>query len=205
VTVLLSRSEIKSVVEKAIRGVGLDWGRAKDGGVMAAWLAGHDQVFLGSLLRCLDYLDNGNADSGDMKFGPIDSLLLAEHVIDSDQSWTGVVMAPRYLIAAMGLLAEEQRSALTLFDGDAVVAIADQGQVCLNSGIKHGDAEVTLSSGVAVKIKPNFTALNWSEQTAHEVSAECWARLGKLAWRVYVEETEEKRRSGAGAGDIDNS
>ena len=57
-TIILSQNEIRAEAEKAFRGVGIDWGMAKDGGVIAAWMAAHNLPFLGALNRCLEGLDD---------------------------------------------------------------------------------------------------------------------------------------------------
>ncbi len=203
-SVHLSRAEIKSEVEKAIRGVGVDWGRAKDGGIMAAWLAAHDNIFLGSLLRILDTIDTNPKDAS-FSYGAIDGMVLAEYVLSSQQDWTGHVVAPRYLVAGMGIVTKEQGGTLALFDDSSLCAYAENGEVFMALDADMSDGFFTLSQNMPMQDHKACQLLNWSDATTHIASASCWARLNKLAFRVYVPETEEKRRSGAGAGDIDNS
>lgn len=208
-TINLSRSEIKSEVEKAIRGVGVDWGRAKDGGIMAAWLAAHDMVFLGSLLRILDTIDIGSVDIGSandtFKYCALDGIILAEYVLAGQEAWAGDVAAIRFLIAGMGIATKEQGGRLALFDKTGMFAYADCGNVFLALDADTSDQHITLSCHFSKRANTTYHMLDWSDATAHEASASCWSRLSKLAFRVYVPETEEKRRSGAGAGDIDNT
>lgn len=201
-TVMLSRSEIKSEVEKAIRGVGFDWGRAKDAGVMAAWLATHDQVFLGSLLRGLDHVVNHDDD---IVFAPVNAMMLTEYVLAADQDWSGHIMGIRFVIAAMGIVSEEQNAVLSLSEEHGLIAYAEHGEVWINPILEASDRDVTLSTSAQDYSKQSLQKLSCSEHTAHEVSLSCWQRLGIHAHQVYVKETEEKRRSGAGAGDIDNT
>ena len=207
-TVKLSRSEIKSGVEKAIRGIGFDWGRAIDGGVMASWLAAHDQVFLGNLLHSLDQMKANQHD--EIVFAPADAMVLIEYVLATDQDWSGHVTGLRFMIAAMGIVSKEQNALIKLDDEKRMIAYADHGEVWVNAEFEAGDRLVTLSKNHSHDYSQHdegqpLQKLNWSEQTAHEASLSCWQRLEVYAFKVYVKETEEKRRSGAGAGDIDNS
>lgn len=202
-TVFLSRSEIKSEVEKAVRGAGYDWGRAKDSGVMAAWLAAHDQVFLGVLLRGLDVLSTDIKD--DAVFAPVDAMMAAEYVSASRQDWSGYVIGVRFMLAAMGIVSLEHRASLTLKDEHGIIAYAKHGEVWFSQTSDTGDRFMTLTNAEPSDIENAFTPYVRSHQTAHEVNESCWQRLGVLAHMVYVKETEEKRRSGAGAGDIDNT
>ena len=214
-TVQLSRSEIKSEVEKAIRGAGFEWGRAKDGGVMAAWLAAHDQVFLGALLRGLDIVstqheDDDNTVSGPQSiFAPTDAMMLAEYVLASNTPWTGAVIGVRFMLAGMGIVTGEQKVSLSLHDDTGLIAYAQDGEIWVSHNWTAQDRVLTLKPVQAISrdddMLNGLDAVAWSAQTAHEASQSCWQRLGLLAHKVYVKETEEKRRSGAGAGDIDNS
>ena len=204
-TLNLSRSEIKSEVEKAVRGHGVDWGRAKDAGVMAVWLAVHNQPFLGSLLRALDEAQDTIPVDNDMKCGPTDGVLLSEYVLATGQAWSGAVFGARYLMAGMGLVTQEQQSSLVLYDHDGVICTADKGKVYIREALTFSYAELRLCSGPLDAAQEHLEMLDISSEVAHSVSQTCWNRLNALAWKVYVPETEEKRRAGAGAGDIDNN
>ena len=202
-TVSLSRSEIKSEVEKAIRGVGFDWGRAKDGGVMAAWLAAHDLVFLGGLLRGLDTFDkDANTDA---VFAPVDAMMISELVVASGKDWSGYAVGLRFMVAAMGIVSNEQSVSLTLSNEHSIIAHANQGNVYISKAGDFADCYVTLAQSQSFDRDDDFMQCMPSLQSAHDASESCWKRLGTLAHKVYVKETEEKRRSGAGAGDIDNT
>ena len=204
-SVFLSRSEVKSEVEKARRGSGFEWGPAKDAGIMAAWLAAHDQFFLGTILRVIDQFDQAENIHDGVKLGPTDAMVLAEYVTSSGHAWSGYVIGLRFLVAGMGIVSKEQHSSLVLSIDDKVYAYVDSGNVYMNSEIAIADARVDLIQKKITALPKTLKLLKWSDQTAHPVSESCWKRLNKLAWRVYVPETEQKRRSGAGAGDIDNS
>ena len=204
-SVFLSRSEVKSEVEKAIRGSGFEWGPAKDAGIMAAWLAAHDQFFLGTILRVIDQFDQAENIDADVSLGPTDAMVLSEYVIASGETWSGYMIGLRFLVAGMGIVSQEQNSSLALSIDDKISAYADGGDVYFDREITTADAHVDLAQKKITALPRTLKPLKWSDQTAHPVSESCWKRLNKLAWRVYVPETEQKRRSGAGAGDIDNS
>jgi len=210
-TIILSRNEIRAETEKAIRGVGKTWGQAKDGGAMATWLAAHDVPFLGALTACLDRMDDGDdggASSADCE-AVIDGITLAEMVAGTGRAWSGTASKPRFLMAGMAIVASEQGCALTLKKGDQILAVANNGDVWMaGHDLTKDEADVTLSPGHddAETLMPSaLMPCRWSARTAHEVPAGCWAKLSAYAYRTYVPETEEKRRAGAGAGDIDNN
>ena len=201
----LSRSEIKSEIEKAVRGSGFDWGRAKDAGVMAVWLSMHDQPFLGTVLRCLDELSHQQEGNPPSKYGPVDGMLLSEYVLATQNSWTGHLTGARYLVAGMGVVTQEQNAALVLENSNGdVLAYAESGSISLDTSAQFQDAELCLKPAAPALDLGHLDRLECSEGMSDSVSKACWARLNTLAFRVYVPETEEKRRSGAGAGDIDN-
>lgn len=202
-TLLLSRSEIKSETEKALRGAGIDWGRAKDGGIMAAWLAAHDQDFLGTLLHALEYIPAPPTDSAIC--APTDGMILAESLLATDQDWSGHIIGPRFMIAAMGIVTSEQNGGITLRDKTSIFAYAHQGDIWVAKIFEGHDALLTLSTTPASDSDKNFQKLGPSKEAAYKAPLADWQRLGVYAHRVYVKETEEKRRAGAGAGDIDNS
>ena len=118
----LSRSEIKSEIEKAVRGSGFDWGRAKDAGVMAVWLSMHDQPFLGTVLRFLDEFSQQQEGNPPSKYGPVDGMLLSEYVLATGP-WTGTLTGARYLVAGMGLVTQEQNASLLLENNNGVICV----------------------------------------------------------------------------------
>ena len=208
-TLILSLNEIRAEAEKGIRGVACTWGQAKDGGMIAAWMAGHDLPFLGALNQCLDYADQAEDLSAQATkpdyIAAFDGLMLIEYVSAIHGPWTGTVMMPRFLVGAMAIVAAEQKCSFTLKnDSGDILAVADRDQCWIKkSGIVSGTYQITITpdhadiSGLAL--------CPWADQMAHQASVKCWQSLGRFAARTYVPETEEKRRAGAGAGDIDNS
>lgn len=216
-TITLSQNEIRAEAEKAFRGVGIDWGMAKDGGVIAAWMAAHDLPFLGTLNRCLEGLDGeDDAPTEDRPdcpapdcpapdcTAPFEAIARAEYIAALKTPWSGHVLMPRFLLAGLGIVAQEQGQTFTLMIDEKICAVADQGQVWITpDGIGGGIAWVDILPDA--ETNDDLVLCPWSDQIAHQASAACWQKLGQYASRTYVPETEEKRAAGAGAGDIDNN
>ena len=215
-TIILSQNEIRAEAEKAFRGVGIDWGMAKDGGVIAAWMAAHNLPFLGTLNRCLEGLDGNDTLAEDRPdcpepdcpepdcTAPFEAIARAEFIAAVKTPWSGYVLMPRFLLAGLGIVAQEQHQAFTLRIGGKISAVIDHDQVWITpNGIGGSVAWVEISPHAADQTGLNLCP--WSDQIAHQASASCWKKLGQYASRTYVPETEEKRAAGAGAGDIDNN
>jgi len=215
--ITLSRNEIRAECEKALRGTGLAWGFARDGGIMAAWLCGRGQPFLGGMNRAVEHLAERQGDaSAGMSGGdkaawliaPALGLMLAEHVAATGESWTGQVLAPRYLLAGIGILASEQGAGLALFRGEQLLAMARGDDVFARTDAADGwaDGTCTLCRAVPETNMPrDLPRLSPLAGSPARVPDNCWQRLNVFAKKTYVPETEEKRARGAGAGDIDNT
>ena len=207
-TITLSQNEIRAEAEKAFRGVGVDWGMAKDGGVIAAWMAAHDLPFLGMLTHCLELIDGPDDDQPDCPEpdcnAPFEAITRAEYIAALQAPWSGQVLMPRFLLAGLGIVAQEQRQAFTLMVDGKILAVIDHSQVWISpDGIAGGIAEVEILPHA--DDQTGLVLCPWAKQIAHQASASCWKKLGQYASRTYVPETEEKRAAGAGAGDIDNN
>ena len=206
-TITLSQNEIRAEAEKAFRGVSIDWGMAKDGGVIAAWMAAHNLPFLGALNRCLEGLDAADdtlAEDRPLCVAPFEAITRAEFIAAVKTPWSGHVMMPRFLLAGLGIVAQEQHQGFTLMVDEKILAVADHDQVWITpDGIDGGIAGVEILPHA--EDKTALILCSWADQIAHQASASCWQKLGQYASRTYVPETEEKRAAGAGAGDIDNN
>ena len=111
---------------------------------------------------------------------------------------------PRFLVAGLGIVAQEQHQAFTVMVDGKPAAVIDHDQVWITpDGVGGGIARVEISPHSADQT--GLILCPWSDQIAHQASASCWQKLGQYASRTYVPETEEKRAAGAGAGDIDNN
>jgi hypothetical protein len=204
--ITLSCNEIRAEVEKAIRGGGGYWGQAKDGGVMAAYLAAHDLPFLDAALRGLDAFGAARKKNGGVMLAMLDGMMVAEYTAATSRTWSGEAVALPFLLAAMGIVACESHIALCLRNNQyEILAYADSDSLYL--GEDTDDQFVTLQAETvpACGLSSDLRPCHWSVHTVINVSGEGWQHLGQYAAKIYVKETEEKRRGGAGAGDIDNS
>ncbi len=177
----LSQNEVSSTVEKALRGVGIDHGRAKDGGAIAAKMAAFDRPFIDGLKRAIEAIDQGQDNDKNALSALSDGLILAEYA--AARGWQGQLLFPQFMLAAAAILAEEQGIGLNV--GGLDILTRDEMQITLTPD----EAE-----------KPKL-----AQNKNIEVPVKCWQEIEAYAARVYVKETEEKKNSGAGAGDIDNS
>jgi len=212
----LSRNEIRAECEKALRGTGLPWGIARDGGMMASWLGGMGLPFLGGINRAVETIAQDQGSGRDPVsvvsvplVAPAFGLVMAEQVAATGTSWTGRVLAPRFLLAGAAILAQEQGVRLAMLSGGKLKVIADAGQVAAEAD-GWQDGEYTLECLNEGKDLPqgarhHLTLLAAFPDKPALVPEACWQRLGTYAKETYVPETEEKRARGAGAGNIDNS
>lgn len=216
--ICLSRNEIRAECEKALRGAGLPWGLARDGGIMASWLGGMGLPFLGAINRAAETVLRHGECAGDINAisraaGPVPApaygLVLAEQVAAAGTSWTGGVIAPRYLLASIAILAREQGIGLKISSRGTLMAWAVADQIHAR---KEGwqDGEYTLEridaeGSSQERFPPDLTRLGAYPDMTATVPDACWRQLGLYAKETYVPETEEKRARGAGAGNIDNS
>lgn len=215
-TITLSQNEIRAEAEKAFRGVGIEWGMAKDGGVIASWMAAHKLPFLGALNHCLEILDKnlteGQSDGAARMvscIAPFEAIARAEYIAAMNTAWAGEVLMPQFLLAGLGIVAQEQGQAFTLKINGKIAMVAEQNQLWVTAdGIASGVVVVEIyphAEGIEEAGKRGFIPCQWAEQITYKASASCWKKLGQYASRTYVPETEEKRAAGAGAGNIDNN
>lgn len=212
----LSKNEIRSECEKALRGAGLPWGIARDGGTMASWLGGMGLPFLGGINRAVEKLAQHQEDGSKSFLDPLSplvapafGLVLAEQVAAKGDRWTGQVIAPRYLLAGAAILAGEQGIRLAILSRGRLLAIANADQLHAADDIWQ-DGEFTLMHFHREKDLPQEERQKLALFPAYpdmpaSVPETCWHRLGAYAKETYVPETEEKRARGAGAGNIDNT
>ncbi len=177
----LSQNEISGTVEKALRGAGIDHGRAKDGGAIAAKMASFGRSFIEDLKGALAAIDKGQDNDKNALSALSDGLILAEYA--AIKGWQGQVLFPQFMLAAAAILAEEQGIGLNI------------------EGLENLSGDKML-----ITLTPDEAAQSKLAQNQNiEIPAKCWQEIETYAARVYVKETEEKKNSGAGAGDIDNS
>ena len=117
----VSLNEVYSETYKALRSVNIEWSLAKDCANKAKWLAQHGQYFLGSILKTADLYNkkdisisiNKNPSKQPLS-SALMALLLVEYVSAKKITWEGYIDSSKFLLAAMGIIAEEQKINLTL-------------------------------------------------------------------------------------------
>ena len=191
-TLDLSLNEVENLAQKAARGAGLPWGVAEDTGRAAAWIARRIGVWAGPLLALLEVPPPREQSP----------LLLAGLLADSDKNMAfEAIVAP--LWALPGLLSSARRPVSIHLDdieirampGEAATASVPPGALGT-----HPAASISVRLGVEIPLQhvmsPRFSR-------AETALAE-YRRFEILASRTYVSPTDRSRRSGAGAGLLDD-
>lgn len=202
----VSLNEIYSETYKALRSVKIDWSLAKDCANKAKWLAQHDQYFLGSILKTADLYKNNKISisiNKNTKKKPLATalagLLLVEYVSANKITWEGYIDSSKFLLAAMGIIAEEQQINLILEnDQKNIIAFTKDKEIYVNANL---DTKIT--SYYFLKIydfikKKNIKFTNLKKNTnVTKLNDKCWERLKSMAFETYVPESETSK-SGAG-------
>ena len=117
----VSLNEIYSETYKALRSLEIDWGLAKDCANLSKWLANHDQYFLGSLLKTADLYKEKKLSvsikENNLKkplTAALMGLLLVEYVSAKKITWEGYLHSPKFMLASMSIIAQEQNISLVL-------------------------------------------------------------------------------------------
>ena len=202
----VSLNEIYSETYKALRSVNIEWSLAKDCANKAKWLAQHDQSFLGSILKTADFYQkkeisisiNENANKKPLA-SALMGLLLVEYVSANKINWEGYIDNSKFLLAAMGIIAEEQQINLTLENEQKeIIAFTKEKKIYVNSNL---DTKVTSYSSLKTynyieEKNTKFTSLKKNKEVTN-LNDKCWERLKSMAFETYVPESETSK-SGAG-------
>ena len=202
----VSLNEIYSETYKALRSVNIEWSLAKDCANKAKWLAQHDQSFLGSILKTADFYQkkeitisiNKNTNKKPLASGLM-GLLLVEYVSANKITWEGYIDNSKFLIAAMGIIVEEQQINLTLENEQKeIIAFTKEKKIYVNSNL---DTKVTSYSYLKTYnyIEEKNTKFNSFKKNKEvtNLNDKCWERLKSMAFETYVPESETSK-SGAG-------
>ncbi len=193
-TIELSLNEIESLAQKAARGAGLSWGLAEDAGRSAAWLAAHLGAWAGTLLDLLD-------TPPEAAHSP---LLLGPYLADMapEPAELARVMAPIWLLPPL-LIGPGRRRPVQLRLGAEAIG-----------GGPGATAGATLPFEAWALLPPRNAALVFAPASwPHALPARfgrgtlalpLFHRLEALAARTYVPASEASRRTGAGAGLLDD-
>ena len=202
----VSLNEIYSETYKALRSVNIEWSLAKDCANKAKWLAQHGQNFLGSILKTADLYKNKEISisiNENTNKKPLASalmgLLLVEYVSANKITWEGYIDNSKFLLAAMGIIAEEQQINLTLENEQKdIIAFTKEKKIYVNSNL---DTKVTSYSSLKTynyieEKNTKFTNLKKNKNVT-KLNAQCWQKLKSMAFETYVPESETSK-SGAG-------
>ncbi len=202
----VSLNEIYSETYKALRSVNIEWSLAKDSANKAKWLAQHDQNFLGSILKTADLYQkkeisisiNENTNKKPLATALM-GLLLVEYVSANKITWEGYIDNSKFLLAAMGIIAEEQQINLTLENEQKeIIAFTKEKKIYVNSNL---DTKVTSYSSLKTynyieEKNTKFTSFKKNKEVTN-LNDKCWERLKSMAFETYVPESETSK-SGAG-------
>ena len=202
----VSLNEVYSETYKALRSVNIEWSLAKDCANKAKWLAQHGQNFLGSILKTADLYKNKEISisiNENTNKKPLASalmgLLLVEYVSANKITWEGYIDNSKFLLAAMGIIAEEQQINLTLENEQKeIIAFTNEKKIYVNSNL---DTTVTSYSSLKTynyieEKNTKFTSLKKNKEVTN-LNDKCWERLKSMAFETYVPESETSK-SGAG-------
>ena len=202
----VSLNEIYSETYKALRSVNVEWSLAKDSANKAKWLVQHGQNFLVKILKTADLYQkkeitisiNENTNKKPLA-SALMGLLLVEYVSANKITWEGYIDNSKFLLAAMGIIAEEQQINLTLENEQKeIIAFTNEKKIYVNSNL---DTKVTSYSSLKTynyieEKNTKFTSLKKNKEVTN-LNDKCWERLKSMAFETYVPESETSK-SGAG-------
>tara|TARA_B000000609_G_C24093456_1_gene304272 strand:- start:65 stop:685 length:621 start_codon:yes stop_codon:yes gene_type:complete len=202
----VSLNEIYTETYKALRSVNIEWSLAKDSANKAKWLVQHGQNFLGSILKTADLYQkkeitisiNENTNKKPLA-SALMGLLLVEYVSANKITWEGYIDNSKFLLAAMGIIAEEQQINLTLENEQKeIIAFTKEKKIYVNSNL---DTTVTSYSSLKTynyieEKNTKFTSFKKNKEVTN-LNDKCWERLKSMAFETYVPESETSK-SGAG-------
>ena len=169
-------------------------------------MVNHDYYFLGSVLKTADlYKENKLSTSiknNNLK-KPLTSalmgLLLVEYVSANKVIWKGYLHSPKFLLASMGLIAQEQNISLVLKNSkNSIIAYTNDQKLYINTNFFNNLTGYFFLE--TCEFKKNCNQLSLVQNQRLEISKinkKCWDRLSSMAFETYVPESEASK-SGAG-------
>ena len=202
----VSLNEVYSETYKALRSVNIEWSLAKDCANKAKWLAQHGQYFLGSILKTADLYNkkdisisiNENTSKKPLS-SALMALLLVEYVSAKKITWEGYIDSSKFLLAAMGIIAEEQKINLILENEQKdIIAFTKDKSIYVNSYLDTNIQSYSFLRKYDFIKKKNtkFTSFKKNKDVTN-LNGKCWERLKSMAFETYVPESETSK-SGAG-------
>ena len=202
----VSLNEIYSETYKALRSVNIEWSLAKDCANKAKWLAQHGQNFLESVLKTAvlyqkqDITISINENTNEKPLASaLVALLLVEYISANRITWEGYIDSTKFLLAAMGIIAEEQQIYLILEDEKQnIVAFTKDKTIHVKSNLDTNiPSYCFLRKYDFIKRKNiKYKSLKKNNDII-KLNDKCWDRLQSMAFETYVPESEASK-SGAG-------
>ena len=202
----VSMNEIYSETYKALRSVDIEWSLAKDSANKAKWLAQHGQNFLRSILRTANLYKNKkisiSINENTIK-KPLAStlvgILLVEYVSSNKITWEGYIDSSKFLLAAMGIIAEEQNINLILENEQKdIIAFTKEKKLYVNSNLDINVTSYSFLKTYDYIEEKNIKFINLKKiEGVTNINNKCWQRLKLMAFETYVPESETSK-SGAG-------
>ncbi len=211
-----SLNELEAEVKKAIRGAGLPWGLAEEGGKAIRWLAarGVDPIpALNDILARHDrHQDITTAISmqagrwqGEMAMCPIAlgaALSDGSHLLLAKPFVAGRVAQPLLFVPCAASAARILKRALRLDLNGMEIMLTERGDPCseilaVAADLPEMRCEIAATRLPVRQFRP-------ASLSGIDVDPVCWASLSAYVHRTYVPASERSRREGAGAGLIDN-
>ena len=202
----VSMNEIYSETYKALRSVDIEWSLAKDSANKAKWLAQHGQNFLRSILRTADLYKNKKISisiNENTNKKPLAStlvgILLVEYVSSNKITWKGYIDSSKFLLAAMGIIAEEQNINLILENEQKdIIAFTKEKKLYVNSNLDINVTSYSFLKKYDYIEEKNIKFINLKKnEGVTNINKKCWQRLKSMAFETYVPESETSK-SGAG-------
>ena len=192
--------EIETTVKRVARYQGLSWGIAEEAGKVVRSLEQSELPGLECFNRlvnfpynkCQTFIDlnkNNHKNLCPIHFGLF--FLDQSHATDLHQSFKFLNMQEPLL--AIPLLIKAAQKNLISFD-----FTSNELKFLISSG------NIMILDKNEIPHQSNNITLKISNQRQHQYSEKTWERLYELSLETFVEESEEKKLSGAGAGLTDN-
>ena len=206
IMIKVSLNEIYSETYKALRSVDVDWGLAKDCANLAKWLAQHNQFFLGSILKTVDLYKKKyisiSIEKASLKqpfSGALMGLLLVEYISANNVKWQGYIHNPKFLIAAMSMIGNEQKINLILRNKNKdIICYTNESSLYSDLYQFNNITDFYILERYDDKKKHNLiNIVSTKNSEVTEINEKCWDRLKSMAFETYVPESETSK-SGAG-------
>jgi hypothetical protein len=213
-----SLNELEAETKKAIRGAGLSWGLAEEGGKAVRWLAAHSVDPLPALADVLERHDRHEQIASafdltktgrwqaDAPICPIKlGVTLCDHAdrLETSAFVAGPVARPLLLAPFVATAARILGRPLQLETDGRKITLDERGDPSGNLPMLDTSDAVEIRCAM-IADRPSTSPVKTASTHGTETDARSWQRIACFVHRTYVPASEHSRREGAGAGLIDN-